>query len=134
MPPPDPTQDFLKRRGVRPDLATGGLAGLIDRWAEVVGQLRAGYSLTLDDYLNDMDVRQLIEETLPHASVRAHKQATVRLFTLDEEAQSVLVLTPRCLWGPKVEAAKGWTPEQNWWYYAVPRNPGPQLKADLAKG
>jgi hypothetical protein len=131
MPPPDPTQDYLKKRGLRADLVAGGLAGLLDRWAAVVASIRKGYDLTLDDYLNDMDLRQLIEDALPHATVRGHKQATVRLYELDEQVRALLKEHPRCLWGATAEARNGWTPEQNWWYFAVPRNPGPRLRQDL---
>jgi hypothetical protein len=134
MPPPDPTQAYLTKRGVRPELAAGGLAGLLDRWAAVIASIQRGYDLTLDDYLNDMDLRQLIEDALPHATVRGHKQATVRLYQLDEEARALLKDHPRCLWGPAAQASNGWTPERNWWYFSVPAKTGPTLRQELDKG
>ncbi|HYE18238.1 MAG TPA: hypothetical protein VEA69_07325 [Tepidisphaeraceae bacterium] len=127
MPPPDPTQAFLRSRKSPPDVVAGGLSGLIDRWRKTVAQIRQGYRLTFDDYLNDMDVRQLIEETLPHATVRQHKQATAALFELDEAAQSHLVRAGKCLWGRKAESEHGWTPERNWWYFMRPKSAPPEF-------
>ena len=132
MPPPDPSQAYLKSRGLPQHIVVGGLAGLLDRWGEVVATVQTGYPLTLDDYLNDMDLRQLIDDALPHASMRGHKQALVRLYQLDEDVRPHLAPTDRCLWGTKAEAQHGWTPEHNWWYFSVPRAPGAQLAGDLA--
>ena len=133
MPPPDPSQAYLKSRGCPPHVVAAGLAGLLDDWANTIAGIRAGYNLTLDDYLNDMDTRQLIEETLPHTTTRGHKQAIVRLYELDESLRPLLTSIDKCLWGPKAEAEHGWSPEDNWWYYCVPTNPGPQLASDLKR-
>jgi hypothetical protein len=131
MPPPDPSQAYLKSRGCPPHVVSAGLAGLLTRWGEVVSSIQSGYPLTLDDYLNDMDLRQLIDDTLPHTSMRGHKQALVRLYQLDETVRPHLIQGDRCLWGRKAEAENNWSPEQNWWYFSLPKNPGPQLATDL---
>ena len=133
MPPPDPSQAYLKSRGCPPHVVAAGLTGLLDYWRDTGLAIRAGYNLTLDDYLNDMDTRQLIEETLPHTTTRGHKQAIVRLYELDESVRPLLHSTDKCLWGPKAEAENGWSPEHNWWFYSVPKNPGPQLASDLKR-
>jgi hypothetical protein len=133
MPPPDPSQAYLKSRGCPPHIVTAGLTGLLDDWRNTIAGIRAGYNLTLDDYLNDMDTRQLIEETLPHTTTRGHKQAIVRLYELDESVRPFLKSIDKCLWGAKAEAEHGWSPDHNWWYYSVPMNPGPQLASDLGR-
>jgi hypothetical protein len=133
MPPSDPSQAYLKSRGCPSHIVAAGLAGLLDYWRDTVTAIRAGYNLTLDDYLNDMDTRQLIEETLPHTTTRGHKQAIVRLYELDESVRPLLQSTDKCLWGPKAETEHGWSPDDNWWYYSVPKNPGPQLASDLKR-
>ena len=33
--------------------------------------------------------------------------------------------------GSRVADREGWTAEHNWWYFAVPREPGPLLREDL---
>jgi hypothetical protein len=123
----------LKSRGCPPHVVAAGLAGLLDRWKDVVASIRSGYPLTLDDYLNDMDLRQLIDDALPHTTSRGHKQAIVRLYQLDEGLRPHLIPAEQCLWGAKAEAEKGWTADHNWWYFSLPRHPGPPLAADLAR-
>ena len=131
MPPPDPSQAYLKSRGCPPHVVAAGLAGLLDYWRDTATAIRAGYNLTLDDYLNDMDARQLIDDTLPHTTPRGHKQAIVRLYEIDESVRPHLRPIDKCLWGPKAEADNNWTPDQNWWYFSLPKSPGPQLVTDL---
>ena len=60
----DPVGEFLRNRGCPEHVVRGGLRGLVESWEEVVRSVEEGYSLGLDDYLNDMDGRQLIEEVL----------------------------------------------------------------------
>ncbi|HEY7120739.1 MAG TPA: hypothetical protein VH475_29410 [Tepidisphaeraceae bacterium] len=133
MPPPDPTHAYLKSRGSPAHVVAGGLAGLLDRWQQVVDKVSSGYDLTFDDYLNDMDLRQLIQDTLPHASSRGLKQATTRLYQLDESLRPHLRPTRACIWGPKPEMEYRWTPQRSWWYFAVPKHPKPPLTDELAK-
>jgi len=132
MPPSDPTQSYLRSRKSPPDIIAGGLPGLIDRWAYTVSQITTCYPLTFDDYLNDMDIRQLIEETLPHATIRAHKQATSKLYTLDTQAQLHLTPTKTCLWGTQTAIKNNWTPEHHWWYYNRPTATTSEFLKDFA--
>jgi hypothetical protein len=42
---------------------------LVERWGQVVEEIERGYTLTFDDYLNDVDLRHLIARSLrnvPH--------------------------------------------------------------------
>src|SRR5688500_16956128 len=55
---------YLKGRGVPDDVAESGLEGLVSAWERTASQVQAGYPLGLDDYLNDVDGRQLIEEAV----------------------------------------------------------------------
>jgi hypothetical protein len=133
MPPSDPSQAYLKSRGCPPHVVAAGLTGLLDYWRDTITALRAGYNLPFDDYLNDMDARQLIDDALPHTTPRGHKQAIVRLYDLDEQARPLLKPTDKCLRGPKAESDHHWTPEHNWWYFSIPQSPGPILAADLTR-
>jgi hypothetical protein len=62
--PLDPVRRYLMERGVRDDLVHEGLPGLVRRWTRIVHEVARGYSLTLDDYLNDMDIRDIIAGAL----------------------------------------------------------------------
>ena len=55
---------FLLSRGCPDDVVEMGLEGLLLEWERAVAQVESGYPLGLDDYLNDLDGRQLLEESL----------------------------------------------------------------------
>ena len=64
----DPINDFLKEKGCPQSVVKGGILGLVKNWEQVVEEVGKGYALTLDDYLNDLDGRQILEEALKIAS------------------------------------------------------------------
>ena len=75
----DPVREFLRERGSSPNLIDGGLAGLVESWEAVVSAVEEGYTLGLDDYLNDLDGRQLLEEALPIAADTQRQSFTKRV-------------------------------------------------------
>jgi hypothetical protein len=117
-------REFLKKHGAAQHVIDGGLAGLMEKWERVVEEVKRGYSMGLDDYLNDMDGRQILEEALAHTTDAGKEPYMERLRTADSAVKPLLTPTSRCLWGESVAAEEGWTPEKNWWYFSKP------LKAD----
>ncbi|MBL8803195.1 MAG: hypothetical protein JNN27_14415 [Planctomycetes bacterium] len=112
--------DFLRARGCSAQVIDGGLAGLLARWAATVEELAAGYRWTFDDYLNDVDGRQILEEALEHAAHEERAAYSAALAVLDERADAWLSPPAECLWGAAVARAHGWTPERQWWYFRRP--------------
>lgn len=51
----------LRERGVASYLLDAGREGLVSRWRTFVIEIEDGYRLGLDDYCNDLDIRQIIE-------------------------------------------------------------------------
>ena len=127
----DPVRLFLVERGCPEDLVSGGLEGLVADWERVVKQVERGYPLGLDDYLNDLDGRQLIEEALEVAPPPQRAGVLERVQEADARMRQRIRLVGECLWGSRVAASEGWTAAGNWWYFAVPLKPGPVLAADL---
>jgi hypothetical protein len=125
----DPVREFLKRRGSAEHVVRGGLLGLVENWERVVESVKRGYNLGLDDYLNDMDGRQLLDETLSLA--KADQAYIERVRRADESMRRLVKLIGRSLWGEKNAKEHGWSAEKNWWYFAVPINAGPALTDDL---
>jgi hypothetical protein len=125
----DPVREFLKRRGAAQHVVQGGLAGLVESWERVVDSVKRGYNLGLDDYLNDMDVRQLLEEAFP--LTKAPETHLERLRRTDESMKRLLKPIRRSLWGEKTAREHGWSAEKNWWYFSVPINAGSELIEDL---
>jgi len=109
----------------------GGLRGLAESWEEVVRSVEEGYSFGLDDYLNDMDGRQLLEEALAVAPAQEKKTTLQRVRRADAKMETLVRPAGSCLWGDETARQEGWTEKKNWWYYAVPVNPGDELLDEL---
>ncbi len=131
MPPLDPVREFLRARGCSDEVVVGGLEGLVQGWEDTVESVARGYPLGLDDYLNDMDARELIEDALEAVAEGRTYEVLDRLRFADGRMRRLLVGAGRCLWGASIALMNGWTPEQNWWYFMQPREPGPELSGDL---
>jgi len=127
----DPVRDYLRERGCADYVIEGGLEGLVESWEKTVRQVEEDYSLTLDDYLNDLDARQLIAEALVVASDQQRAAIDARLSRADEKMRNLTEPAKFCLWGEEVAEEEGWTAEENWWYFARPIKADPELLAEI---
>jgi hypothetical protein len=127
----DPVRDYLRQSGAPYSVVAQGLRGLVENWERVVEQVVDGYPLTLDDYLNDMDGRQLLQNALDLAPDEVRGAFLPRVLDADTRIRQNLVPAGRCLWGSIVAEEEQWIDEVNWWYFERPRNPGPRLKQEL---
>jgi hypothetical protein len=127
----DLVRQFLRARGCAEHVIEGGLEGLVDNWETTVRSLDTGYKLTLDDYLNDMDGRQLISEVLPTASDAQRAAVTTRLSGADEAFRRLTLPTNVSVWGDDVAKEEGWTAVRNWWYFARPLNADAEFMDEL---
>jgi hypothetical protein len=127
----DPVSDFLKGRGCPVHVIRGGLKGLIESWETTIESVSRGYSLGLDDYLNDMDGRQLIEEALGTAPDREKQKHADRLRQADARMKKLLVPAGKCLWGDEVAEAEGWSVRKNWWYFMKPLKAEKELLSEI---
>ena len=113
-----------------PDVAD--LRELIDQWAEFTSDLDKGYSFDLDNWLNDVDVRELILEALPMFSREEIGDHALKLDEADKAFQANTRPFKRCVWGHGTQRKEKWTPELNWWYFRSPRRSNAQLEDELA--
>jgi hypothetical protein len=123
---------YLARRGSPDFIILGGLPGLVKRWEETTRSVSKKYPLGMDDYLNDLDVRQLIAETLPLASLEERKKLRARVVQADTLFKNHSRAARYCLWGARVARRHGWTSRKNWWYYRLPAAPGKLLRDESA--
>ncbi len=130
----DPVREYLRRSGAPYSVVGQGLRGLVENWERVVAQVMEGYNQSLDDYLNEMDGRQLLENALELAPEEIRDAFLSRVRDADMRIRLNLVRAGRCLWGQIVAEDEQWTEERNWWYYEHPRAPGPRLRQDLLLG
>ena len=127
----DPVRQLLRETGCEEHVVKGGLEGLVEAWEKTVAQVEAGYPLGLDDYLNDMDGREILGTALGVAGYSVDHTLADRVRAADERLREQVRPAAECLWGYSVGEAAGWTPVANWWYFSLPRRPGPLLIADL---
>ncbi|MDX2192320.1 MAG: hypothetical protein NW201_03130 [Gemmatimonadales bacterium] len=121
---------WLRERGAAAHVVAGGLAGLLERWERLVRAVEDVYADDLDELLNDLDTRELLDGALV-AAAEADMVVDARLAALDRRYRAATEPCA-CLWGADVAASEGWTPASAWWYFRRPRVPGPALAADLA--
>ena len=127
----DPIRDFLRQQGQPYAIIANGLQGLVENWERVVRLVVAGYPYGLDDYLNDIDCRQLLENALELAPLDMRTIVAARMTEADRLIRPVLTLAARCVWGGITAENEGWSAEKNWWYFSVPVSPGPRLAEEL---
>lgn len=103
------------------------LEEMVTRWEQVARSART-YNLTLDDWLNDLDLRDMIDRrssdgTTASATLRARLEAADRSFR-DNTSES-----KRSMWGPTAGADHH--AARHWWYFRYPSSPGNVLRLDL---
>lgn len=126
----DPVHTYLITRGCAPLVVRRGLPGLIEQWTGIVGTTERGRDGSLDDWLNDMDLRDILAGALAAAAPRDRRTASTRLDDADTHFHS-LTVPCACLWGDEIAHTNAWRPEWQWWYFRRPTHPGPMLREDL---
>jgi hypothetical protein len=127
----DPIKDFLKEKGCPQHVVEGGIPGLVKNWEQVVEEVNKGYALTLDDYLNDLDGRQILEEALVIAPKGTGDKIRERVRRADQKMRTLVEPAGKCLWGSEVAETEGWTPEKNWWYFSRPKKGDADFLAEI---
>ena len=125
--PVDPVRVYLKTRGAAEHVVSGGLEGLVRDWEQFVRSVAEGYSLGAEDYLNDLDARQLIEEALAVAPPAQKKAVADDVRRADDLMRTLAHPVEKCLWGDDAARANGWTARRNWWYFVIPTRGDPDL-------
>jgi hypothetical protein len=108
--------EYLRENGYPEHIVREGREGLVRQWREFVKQAEHGYSLGLEDYRNDLDVRAIL------ALADAEDD---EVLALDERFKKLLIATDKRVW----ESAPG----DPFWDYGYPSNAGSDLIDDLSK-
>src|SRR5260221_14766481 len=106
-----------------PDVAD--LRELIDQWAEFTSDLAKGYTFDLDNWRNDVDVRELILEALPMFSREEMGDHALKLDEADKAFMAGTRDFKKCVWGHGTARKEKWTAKDNWGYFRTPGRSDP---------
>jgi hypothetical protein len=98
----------------------GGFDYLLDQWALTVRLVEKGYPRLFDEYLADLDTRQMIDELATYASDEEWADVEAVLPLLDERFLKATRRVECCVWGEHNAAKYGWRVDREWWYYRLP--------------
>lgn len=107
---------FLSEGGYPEHIVKGGRKGLLAKYEKFVAEVEAGYSLTLDDYRNDLDLRAIIHR----AGLDSHKTVV----ELDKRLRKALHFCGNAIWECEQNP-------QAFWIFGVPKKAKGGLKKDL---
>ena len=108
-----------------PHMNVPTLPMMVERWTHVVEEVERGYTLTFDDYLNDVDLRQLIARSfrgVPPAVRDQFADLRESLQAVDARFLAATNPTSHCIWGDAIAEDEGWSAESEWWYYREPKD------------
>ncbi len=125
-------QHALLARGVSQRVLDEGLIGLVERWERFADEVERGYRAGLDDWLNDVDVRDILDTALAAAGDDERRAVRRRVRLADARVRRRLVPAGRCLWGAANARKHGWNAGHQWWYFLEPRVRSAELERDLA--
>src|SRR5260370_16999484 len=107
-----------------PDVAD--LRELIDQWAEFTSGLAiADYSFDLDNWLNDVDVRELIHEALPMFSREEMGDHALKLDEADKAFMAGARDVKKGVWGHGTAREEKCAPQDKRLYLPPPPRPNP---------
>ncbi len=118
---------YLTGSGAGTHLLGLGMDGLIARWEAIADEVAAGYRLGLDDYLNDLDLRQILDGAVA-AVAETRGPLLARLRSADARFRAATRPVDDSLWG----AAAPGDRHRTWWYFRVPLRASGEMAEDLA--
>jgi hypothetical protein len=127
---PDLVAEYFVKRGVSENVQRKGLRGIIAEW-EAIAHGAAHYSLTLDDWLNDVDLRDIIAGALVVAPDHMRRDLQPVLARADDVFRAATVDAGQPLSGVFTDGADQPNPIRQWWYFRRPVNPGETMRHDL---
>ena len=128
----DAVDMYFADRGVSAAVRSKGLRGIVAQW-ESIARGAEQFDLTLDDWLNDLDLRDIIAGAMavvPEASVGDLRETLQRA---DDAFRAATVEFKQSLWDVGVEGASGRRHDRvaQWWYFRYPKRPGFSMRREL---
>jgi hypothetical protein len=121
MSAPDAVSVFLSERGLADEVVAAGAEGLVSRWEQAAREAeRERYPFGVEDWLNELDGRQLLHELQGAVPGALSASLAARLEEADQRLRAATEVTGACLWGDALARRMRWKPAREWWYWRSP--------------
>ena len=131
---PDESTDavarYLAARGVAILWRNIALRDIIAEW-DGIARGAARYDLTIYDWLNDVDLRDIIAGTLAVAPEREQRDVRDAFDRADDLFRSATTETKQSVRGDAVATDDKHDQLRQWWYFRCPTHPGETMRTDL---
>lgn len=115
-------REFLRGRGLADEIVAAGAEGLVEHWEQAARDAEhERYPFGVEDWLNELDGRQLIAEltlSVKNAFTASHM---ARVSEADARLDACTERVTECLWGAGMAKRMKWSPKGEWWYWRRPR-------------
>jgi hypothetical protein len=98
-----------------------GLNYLIPKWRKFTNSVSENDGSTIDDNLNDLDARKIIDTILPLLAEQEKDRIMSEIYFCDTQYISKTFEVRDCLWGLENELIHGFTRQNNFYYYRAPQ-------------
>lgn len=114
-------REFLAGRGLADEIVAGGAEGVVARWEQAAREAeRERYPFGIEDWLNELDGRQLLHELQAAVPDMLAGSLAARLEDADQRLRAATEVAGECLWGEALAERMGWQPAREWWYWRSP--------------
>lgn len=114
-------REFLAGRGLADEVVESGAEGFVARWEQAAREAeRERYPFGIEDWLNELDGRQLLHELQAGVPGALAGSLRARLEDADQRVRAATQAAGECLWGGSLAARMGWQPAREWWYWRSP--------------
>jgi hypothetical protein len=103
---------------------------LLDRWKQVIDQCRSDYSAGLDDYTNDLSVREIVQEILDADRSKTLISLRSIVADLDDRFRGSTIELQQPIFAP---SRVGRAQDRLFFYFRIPSSPGSEMTQDLIR-
>ena len=117
----EPVREYSRRQGYSELVIYGTFDYLLKCWEAVLERGVSGQWGMLEDYLNDMDGRRILEELIEVSGDSRIESVRDKMWQLDAKIRGFLQPTSVCIWGTENAAKNNWLSDRYWFYFMLPR-------------
>lgn len=123
-------REFLTARSCPPHVVAAGVSGLLLKWRRFVEEVEEGYAAGLEDYLNDLDLRLLLQDLRLGVKDALSRSHGLQLERIDRRFRGATRPSKASVYGNSSTVASKFDRRTHWWYFARPlRGPRELLDA-----